>query len=170
MARLKNLLKRAQKSPFFMKVLNFGLNRNVPFNKPHGFKVLEIGDDHLTVYVPYKKANFNHIRGMHACALATLSEFTTGLSLLRKLNAKKYRIILKSLRMEYYYQGKTGVTATYTIDDSWIEEKIIHPLKTEDAVTVMLEIESHDTKNNHISTGFIEWQVKDWQKVRTKLK
>ena len=153
-----------------MKVLNFGLNRNVPFNKPHGFKVLEIGDDHLTVYVPYKKANFNHIKGMHACALATLSEFTTGLSLLRKLNAKKYRIILKSLRMEYYYQGKTGVTATYTIDDSWIEEKIIHPLKTEDAVTVMLEIESHDTKNNHISTGFIEWQVKDWQKVRTKLK
>ena len=171
MASLKNLLKRAQKSPFFMKVLNFGLNRNVPFNKPHGFKVLEIGDDHLTVYVPYKKANFNHIKGMHACALATLSEFTTGLSLLRKLNAKKYRIILKSLRMEYYYQGKTGVTATYTIDDSWIEEeKIIHPLKSEDAVTVMLEIESHDTKNNHISTGFIEWQVKDWQKVRTKLK
>lgn len=153
-----------------MKVLNFGLNRNVPFNKPHGFKVLEIGDDHLTVYVPYKKANFNHIKRMHACALATLSEFTTGLSLLRKLNAKKYRIILKSLRMEYYYQGKTGITATYTIDDSWIEEKIINPLKTEDAVTVMLEIESHDTKNNHISTGFIEWQVKDWKKVRTKLK
>ena len=153
-----------------MKVLNFGLNRNVPFNKPHGFKVLEIGNDHVTVYVPYKKANFNHIKGMHACALATLSEFTTGLSLLRKLNAKKYRIILKSLRMEYYYQGKTGVTATYTIDDSWIEENIIKPLKTEDAVTVMLEIESHDTKNNHISTGFIEWQVKDWQKVRTKLK
>lgn len=170
MASLKNFLKRAQKSPFFMKVLNFGLNRNVPFNKPHGFKVLEIGNDHVTVYVPYKKANFNHIKGMHACALATLSEFTTGLSLLRKLNAKKYRIILKSLRMEYYYQGKTGVTATYTIDDSWIEENIIKPLKTEDAVTVMLEIESHDTKNNHISTGFIEWQVKDWQKVRTKLK
>ena len=170
MASLKNLLKRAQNSPFFMKVLNFGLDRNVPFNKPHGFKVLEIGDDHLTVYVPYKKANFNHIKGMHACALATLSEFTTGLSLLRKLNAKKYRIILKSLRMEYYYQGKTGCTATYTIDDSWIEEMIIKPLKTEDSVTVMLEIESHDTKNNHISTGFIEWQVKDWQKVRTKLK
>ncbi|RLD23002.1 MAG: DUF4442 domain-containing protein [Bacteroidetes bacterium] len=170
MANLKKLLNRARKSPFFMKVLNFGLNRNVPFNKPHGFKVLEIGDEHLTVYVPYIKANFNHIKGMHACALATLSEFTTGLSLLRKLDSKKYRIILKSLRMEYYYQGKTGVTATYTIDDSWLEEKIIKPLKDEDSVTVMLEIESHDTKSNHICSGFVEWQVKDWQKVRTKLK
>jgi len=152
-----------------MKMLNSGLNRKVPFNKPHGFKILESGDDHITIYLPYKKANLNHIKGVHACALATLSEFTTGLSLIRKLDDKKYRIILKSLRMEYYYQGKTGITATYTLDDDWLKEMIINPLKEEESVTVMLEVESHDTKSNHICTGFIEWQVKDWKKVRTKI-
>jgi acyl-coenzyme A thioesterase PaaI-like protein len=153
-----------------MRVLNFGLNRKIPFNKPHGFKILEVGEDHLTTYLPFKKANHNHIRGMHACALATLSEFTTGLSLLRKLNAQKYRIILKSLKMEYYYQGKSGVTANCAIDDAWLEEKILSPLKDNDSTTVMMEIECHDAKSNHISTGFIEWQVKDWEKVRTKVK
>lgn len=169
MANLKLLFNRAQKSPFFMWLLNQGLARKVPFNKPHGFKVLDIGADHLSIYLPYRRANLNHIKGIHACALATLSEFTTGLSLLRRLDAKKYRIILKSLRMEYYYQGKTGITANYTLDDEWLEKKIVHPLKIEDAVTVVMEVESHDIKNNHICTGFVEWQVKDWKKVRTKV-
>lgn len=169
MANLKKLLNRARKSPFYLRLLNFGLARRVPFNKPHGFKILEIGDDSLTIYLPYQRANLNHIKGIHACALATLSEFTTGLSLLRMLDARKYRIILKSLRMEYYYQGKTGITANYIIDSDWVYNKIIHPLKVEDSVTVTMEVEAYDTKQNHISTGFIEWQVKDWKKVRTQL-
>ncbi len=170
MANLRKSLNRASKSSVYLKLVNFGLGRKVPFNKPHGFKILEIGDDYITTFLPYRTANLNHIKGIHACALATLSEYTTGLSLLRALDARKYRIILKSLRMEYYYQGKTGITASYTIDESWIAEKIVEPLKADDAVTVLMEIESFDTKNNHISTGFIEWQVKDWKKVRTKLK
>ena len=169
MANLKLLFNRAQNSPFFLRLLNYGLARKVPFNKPHGFKVFEIGDDHLSIYLPNRKANRNHIKGIHACALATLSEFTTGLSLLRKLDAKKYRIILKSIRMEYYYQGKTGITANYTLDDEWVNTRILQPLKIEDSVTVVMEVESHDIKSNHICTGFIEWQVKDWKKVRTKV-
>ena len=169
MFNLKLLFNRARKSPFFMWLLNWILNRKVPFNKPHGFKVFEIADDHLSVYLPYRKVNQNHIKGIHACALATLSEYTTGLSLLRKLDSKKYRIILKSIRMEYYYQGKTGITANFTLDDDWIKSYILDPLKDDDAVTVLMEVESHDTKSNHICTGFIEWQVKDWKKVRTKV-
>lgn len=169
MANLKKLFNRASKSPFFLKILNFGLGRKVPFNRPHGFRVLEIGADYITTYLPYRTVNLNHIKGIHACALATLSEYTTGLSLLRSLDAKKFRIILKSLRMEYYYQGKTGITASYSLDESWLKEKIIEPLKSEDSVTVIMEVESHDAKSNHICTGFIEWQVKDWKKVRTKL-
>ncbi|MEN8249629.1 MAG: DUF4442 domain-containing protein [Bacteroidota bacterium] len=152
-----------------MKVLNMSINRKFPFNKPHGFKVLEIGDDHITIYLPFKKVNQNHIKGMHATALATLAEFTTGLSMLRKLDPKKFRIILKTLRMEYFYQAKSGVTATYSLDDDWLNSMVIKPLKDNDAATVTLEVDIHDAKSNHICTGFIEWQVKDWKKVRTKL-
>ena len=78
MFNLNGLLKRASKSPTYLKLLNYGLARKIPFNKPHGFKILEVGEEHITTFLPYKKSNLNHIRGLHACALATLSELTTG--------------------------------------------------------------------------------------------
>ncbi len=170
MAKLNNLLKRANRSPLFMRLLNYRMANKVPFNKPHGIKILEAGDQHITTYLPYKKANLNHIRGIHACALATLSEYTTGLALLRKLDSRKYRLIMKALRMEYYYQGKTGVTATCTLDDDWLQENVLDPLKEQEVVVVTMTIDLHDTKNNHLCSGFIDWQIKDWKKVRTRLK
>ena len=169
MFNLTRLLKKASKSPTYLKLLNFGLARKIPFNKPHGFKILEVGEDHITTYIPYKKTNFNHIQGLHACALATLSEFTTGLSLLRKLNAKKYRLIMKNMRMEYYYQGKTGATATFTISQEEVETKVLEILNTEETASIVCDISTYDANNNHICTGFIEWQVKDWKKVKTKV-
>lgn len=169
MFNLTSLLKRASKSPTYLKLLNYGLARKVPFNKPHGFKILEVGENHITTFLPYKKSNLNHIRGLHACALATLSEFTTGLSLLRQLNSKKYRLIMKNMRMEYYYQGKTGATATFSISKEQVETQILNALKTEDTVSIVCDISAHDATNNHISSGFIEWQIKEWKKVKTEV-
>ncbi|MEQ9412809.1 MAG: hypothetical protein RIF39_03210, partial [Cyclobacteriaceae bacterium] len=34
---------------------NFLLDRMIPFNKPHGFHVVEIGDYHLKTCIPYRK-------------------------------------------------------------------------------------------------------------------
>ncbi|MCK5368211.1 MAG: DUF4442 domain-containing protein, partial [Cyclobacteriaceae bacterium] len=102
---ITKIVKKAQGSSIYLKILNIGLNRMVPFNKPHGFKVVEIGDYHLKTMVPYKKSNFNHIKGIHACALATLSEFTTGFLLLTSLDPKKYRLIMQNLSMDYHYQA-----------------------------------------------------------------
>ena len=56
---ITKIVEKAKKSGFYLKALNIGLNRMVPFNKPHGFKIIEIGDHHLKTMVPYKKANFN---------------------------------------------------------------------------------------------------------------
>ena len=167
MFNLNGLLKRASKSPTYLKLLNYGLARKIPFNKPHGFKILEVGEEHITTFLPYKKSNLNHIRGLHACALATLSELTTGLSLLRQLNPRKYRLIMKNMRMEHYYHGKTGATATYSISKEKVEQQLLSVLKTEDSVNIVCDISVYDTNNNHICTGFIEWQIKDWKKVQT---
>ena len=163
------IIKKAKTSSRYLWLLNYGLSNKVPFNKPHGFKILEVGDHHVTTFLPYKKANFNHIKGLHACALATLSEFTTGLALLQKLNAKKYRIIMRNLNMTYHYQGKTGATATFEATDEWIEKNILKALEYEDTTSVVCEIKSFDANNNHLATGLIEWQVKEWKKVRTKV-
>jgi acyl-coenzyme A thioesterase PaaI-like protein len=140
----------------------------IPFNKPHGFKVLEISDTAIKTLIPYRRKNFNHIRGLHACAMATLSEFTTGFSLVTKLDSTKYRLIMQRLEMNYHYQGKMDATATFSITEEWMNKNIYEPLSTRDAVLVTCEVKIHDVHGNHLSTGLVHWQVKDWQKVKTK--
>jgi len=163
------VIQKAKTSTFYLRLLNWGLNRMIPFNKPHGFKILEIGDYKLKTHIPYKKSNFNHIKGLHACSLATISEFTTGFLLLSKLDATQYRLIMQRLEMDYHYQGKMDATATFEISASWLEEFIYIPLKLNPAVVVICEVKIHDVKGNHLTTGKVHWQIKDWAKVKTKV-
>lgn len=162
------ILEKAKHSAFYLKVLNWSLNRMVPFNKPHGFRILSIQDFKLSALMPYKKRNFNHIRGLHACGLATISEFTTGFLLLSSLDMKKYRMIMQRLEMNYHYQGKMDAVAEFAISKEWLEEKIIQPLQTQETVVVPCEVKIHDVKGNHLTTGLVYWQFKDWAKVKTK--
>jgi len=166
---ISRIVDKARESGFYLKILNFGLNKMVPFNKPHGFKVIEIGDHHLKTMVPYRKINFNHIKGIHACALATLSEFTTGFLLLIKLDPKKYRLIMQKLVMEYHYQAKMDAFATFSISDEWLEKSIFKPLDSEAKVIIDCVIKIHDSEGNHLSTGTVTWQIKKWEKVKTKV-
>lgn len=162
------ILEKAKHSSFYLMVLNWSLNRMIPFNKPHGFRIIEIGDYRLKTLMPYRQSNFNHIRGLHACGLATISEFTTGFLLLSSLDMKKYRIIMQRLEMNYHYQGKMDATAEFIISKEWLEEKVIKPLETNETVVVPCEVKIHDVKGNHLTTGTIFWQFKDWAKVKTK--
>ena len=163
------ILQKAKHSAFYRKVLNWSLARMIPFNKPHGFKVIEIDDFRIKTLMPYKKGNFNHIKGLHACGLATISEFTTGFLLLSLLDSKKYRIIMQRLEMNYHYQGKMDATAEFAITKEWLAEKVIMPLKNQEAVVVPCEIKINDIKGNHLTTGTVFWQFKDWTKVKTKV-
>jgi|APTNR8051073442_1049403.scaffolds.fasta_scaffold00047_49 acyl-coenzyme A thioesterase PaaI-like protein len=163
------ILLKAKTSSFYRKILNWSLSRMIPFNKPHGFKVVQIEDYRLKTLMPYRKSNFNHIRGLHACGLATLSEFTTGFLLLSNLNMKKYRIIMQRLEMDYHYQGKMDATAEFTISKEWLEQQVITPLHTQESVVIPCEVKIHDEKGNHLTTGKVFWQIKDWAKVKTKV-
>ncbi len=164
----EEILKKAKTSSFYRGILNWSLNRMIPFNRSHGFKVVEVEDFRLKTLIPYQKSNFNHIRGLHACGLATISEFTTGFLLLSSLDMKKYRIIMQRLEMDYHYQGKMNATAEFTISKAWIEQHVINPLQTHDSVVVPCEVKIHDEKGNHLTTGKVFWQIKDWSKVKTQ--
>ena len=169
MINLGKIVQKAKSSAIQLKLLNLALSRMIPFNKPHGFKIIELGDHHLKALLPYKKSNFNHIKGLHACALATLSEFSTGFLLLTRLDASKYRLIMKKIEIEYHYQGKKDAVARFEVTDQWIEEEVITPLQNDDAVTVICEVQIHDKAGNHLTTGRVHWQIKDWSKVKTKV-
>lgn len=162
-------IKNAKESKFGLWKLNLGLSYMIPFNKPHRIKIKTIEEDKVETIIPYRRKNFNHIKGIHACGMATAAEFASGFLLLTKLGAKKYRLIMESLHMEYVYQAKTDISAVFEINDEWINTKIKEPLESSDSVMIKCEIKLFDTQKNHVATGHTNWQIKDWEKVKTKL-
>lgn len=165
----QQILQKAQNSPFYLWLLNVGLSRMIPFNGPHGFKISRIQNQSIETTLPYKRKNLNHIKGLHACALATLSEFTTGVLLISKLDPSKYRIILKKLEMEYLYQGKMNAYAKFELSEEYLQESIIKPLQHQDAIDIVLEVKTYDQQHNHLCTGHVNWQIKSWEKVKMKV-
>lgn len=161
------LLHKAKKSRFYLWLLNQVLSRMIPFNLPHKFQIMELSDTHIKTKLPYRRKNKNHIGGLHACALATLSEFSTGVLLLTGLSPKEYRIILKNLEVQYFYQGKMDAYATWRISPDFIKEAVTEPLKASEAVVLPCEIKIHDKQGNHLSTARVFWQIKPWSKVKT---
>jgi len=165
---LPALLGRARTSGLSRWLLNAVLRWNIPFNRPHGLRVEPLKDGGIKVHVPYWRINRNHIKGIHACALATTAEYCCGLALLEHLDAAKYRLIMKTLHMDYHYQARTHAFAVFAPGAAAIAEQVREPLRTQEAVVFTGQVELHDVKNNHLATARITWQVKAWDKVRTK--
>lgn len=166
---MDSLVKKAENSRFYLWLLNRVLGRMIPFNRAHRFRIVAIGDRYVKTLLPYCRQNLNHIRGLHACALATLAEFTTGFLLITHLDSKKYRLIMQRLEMDYHFQGKMNAYGEFFLHDDWFEQHVRVPLKTSPIVQVVCEIKIHDEQGNHLATGKIHWQIKDWASVRTRI-
>jgi hypothetical protein len=108
------------------------------------------------------------LKGLHACALATLTEITGGFIFVTQLDPSRYRIILKKLEVDYLYQGKTDALGEFRISDSWMNSNVIFPLKSSDSVVVVSEVKIVDTNGNQLTQGRATWQIKGWDKVKTK--
>lgn len=167
--QLVKLIQKAETSAFYRWVMNVVLRRVIPFNAPHKLRITSISKSQIEIVFPYKRSNLNHIKGLHACGLATVSEYATGLLLLYNLDAVKYRIIMQSLQMQFHYQGKTDGKVVFTVSPEWIHEKIHTPLQNNDEVLATCEAKVFDTQQNHLSTCITTWQIKKWEKVKTKL-
>jgi acyl-coenzyme A thioesterase PaaI-like protein len=162
------IVEKAKTSPFYLWLLNWSFERMIPFNRPHGFRIVEVGDYHVRTKLPYKKRNLNHLKGLHACALATITEITSGFVFVMKLDPMKYRIILKQLEINYLYQGKTDAFGELHISQEWLSENVINPLKDKESVEVVSEVNITDANGKQLTNGKATWQIKDWTKVKTK--
>lgn len=169
MDKLNSLVQKAERSAFYLWLLNAALLRTVPFNKPHRLKVTKIGGDEVAITARNIRPNHNHIRGIHACVLSTLCEYVSGLSLLLHLSPKEYRIILKNIHMTYHFQAKSDTTVTFRLSRQQVEEMILKPLESREALFHEFTVEAYDTEQNHICTGLINWQIKSWKNVKMKV-
>ena len=169
MKELNALVQKAKHSVFYLWLLNAMLLRTVPFNKPHRLKILQVNEEGLTIGAVNKRFNQNHIKGIHACLLATLCEYASGLSLLIHLSPKEYRIILKNIHMTYHYQAKKNVQVVFKLMKAEVQTQFAIPLQSQEAIFHEFKVEVFDTDANHICTGLINWQIKAWKFVKNKV-
>lgn len=160
---------KAGVSRFYLWLLNLALWHGIPFNKPHRLEIIKIEEYLVEIRLPYRKSNWNHLKGLHACALASLLEYATGLLLISHLDPEKYRLIMQSLQITYYFQGKKDAIVRFGFDKDWLQRAAISPLQTEDSVFVAPEVEVFDTDGNRLCSGKVNWQLKHWQKVQTQI-
>ncbi|MCX7120798.1 MAG: YiiD C-terminal domain-containing protein [Gammaproteobacteria bacterium] len=168
MKKMFDLLQKAQTSTLSLWFLNRVMNHAVPFNKPHGFRAVKITDDAVQVFAPHHKKNFNHLRGIHACALATAGELAAGLVLMRHFSPKEYRFIMSHIEIDYHYQAKKDITATAALSETE-KENILKKLSTENKTVQTITTDIKDKDSSAIATVKTSWQIKKWADVRTQL-
>ena len=130
---------------------------------------MSIDDAAAQILLPYRRSNLNHLKGLHACAQTPVAEYCSGIWLLHRLGAKKYRIIMKELSAEYHYQAKTDAIASFGMSESELEEKVMKPLKEDGLCDIECKIEIKGKDGTHFSTVKTIWQIKDWKAVKTKI-
>ena len=93
----------------------------------------------------------------------------SGLAVLELVDPKEYRMIMRELRMQYHYQAKARTTARCVPTAREIQEQVVTPLTSAEAVDYTNTVALHDAQGNHVATGTVTWQVKPWSKVRTRV-
>ncbi len=164
-ARLDGLLEAASKGTSGLRKMNFIMARAIPFNKPHGIGVKEVSNERVVAKLPYKKKNLNHLKGLHAAALMTVGEYCSGVWLMKRIGSK-YRLIMKSINVEYHKQGRTDAIATYELSESDYESLIKTKLDSEGVVFHTCLVKIQDANDELLAEAKVEWQIKDWAKVR----
>jgi acyl-coenzyme A thioesterase PaaI-like protein len=165
---LTKALESAQNSKWALRKLNFALAVGIPFNSPHSIRINKVEKEAVVTTIPYKRKNMNHIRGIHACGLATAAEFCSGIVLLRKLGSEKYRLIMQNIEVTYTYQAKNDAFARFELTEEKFQAEVMAPLDKEGVVYFKCEIPVHDSAGNLVCTAFTNWQIKRWSEVRTK--
>ncbi len=166
---LSFLMARAGKSAFWLHVLNLLLSRTIPFNGPHKFRIIEINAEKISTFAPYRRSNFNHIKGIHACAIATAAEFSAGFLLLTNLDPGQYRLIMSKLDAEYFYQAKKDIVASTQLSEERLHKGVLLPLADREATTIEMKTVVRDVAENTVAEVKTTWQVKRWNRVRTKV-
>ena len=114
--RLYTLVKTTSKFPKSIRstLWSKAFGRVVPMVGTANIRYLEVDKNHVTVRIENQRNMQNHIKGVHAAAMALLAETATGF--LTGLHIPDDRILLiKSLHVDYLKVAQGGLTANATL-------------------------------------------------------
>jgi acyl-coenzyme A thioesterase PaaI-like protein len=160
--------RQGELSAFHLPILNQVLGWMIPFNRPHGVRINHLAKGLARAYMPYKRTNFNHLKGIHAGGIITLGEFCAGICLLTLVNNNKYRLILKELKATYTYQAKTKIEGVGQLTVSE-QEQLINRLNSDEPFDQEMRVTIKDKNGETVAEVVSVWQIKSWKKVKTKV-
>jgi acyl-coenzyme A thioesterase PaaI-like protein len=122
--RLSKLVKATSKFPKGIRstIWSKAFGRIVPMVGTANIRYLEVDQDHVVVRIENQRNMQNHIKGVHAAAMALLAETATGF--LTGLHVPDNRILLiKTLHVDYLKVAQGGLTATASLSPE--QQKLI---------------------------------------------
>jgi acyl-coenzyme A thioesterase PaaI-like protein len=150
-----------------MRVLDKVLANRIPFNKPLGIKFQSIVPGKVEVLLPNRRSNWNHLKGIHATAIATAGEFVSGMALLTKASMNDYRYIMSELKINYLYQGRLDLVAKCELPDEEIKQFLLDLSESGKQTFKTLAVLT-DSNGEKVATVEALWQLKSWDKVTSK--
>ena len=122
--RLSKLVKATSKFPKGIRstLWSKAFGRMVPMVGTANIRYLEVDQHHVVVRIENQRNMQNHIKGVHAAAMALLAETATGF--LTGLHVPDNRILLiKTLHVDYLKVAQGGLTATASLSPE--QQKLI---------------------------------------------
>ncbi len=157
---MKNIFEKARTSSWGLFLLNQAFFWKLPFNRPHGIRIVSVDETGLTAMLPFRRNNLNHLGTLHACALATLAEFTAGTELWRRLEQKGFRLVLQSLHMTYTAKATEKVYARFGDKlDKNTTQALLHQLKEHQKATFEAQVVLQTKDGKELAIGTSQWYL-----------
>jgi acyl-coenzyme A thioesterase PaaI-like protein len=139
--------------------LSFCFQLALPFNRDHRLKVVKLSPNHAEILLPLIKSNTNHLGGLHACALVTAGELSTGALLLKAFPPTEYRLLLSQLTIDYKRQGRTDGIAMCSLSDEQVAE-LKAAASSDKGIFVPLPATIVDASGAILCTLEVRWHLK----------
>ncbi|HTR97474.1 MAG TPA: DUF4442 domain-containing protein [Candidatus Acidoferrales bacterium] len=134
--------------PFGATLFGWAFARQVPYSGALGARVRVLEPGYARVELRDRPGVRNHLRSVHAVALANLGEMTSGLAMVTALPAS-LRAIVTALAVEYRKKARGALTA---------ESRVVLP-----AIAADTELEVHaairDATGDEVATVTVRWRV-----------
>ncbi len=147
--------------PFFLKIplgnkiFSKLVSHFIPYTGSISPIVLSISNGEAHVQLNDKKSVRNHLKSIHAIAMANLGEFTTGLSIISQLNDTDSAILVK-LEVEYLKKARGTLIAKAKSE--------YHSVNTDTNIVVVAEI--YNSENVVVAKVTGHWRIRPHQEKK----